>query len=436
MVRPERWDCPLPIMEESERIKNILLPRHGVATQRADSCYDAEMGDDYAVRELLGYAEPEPVDLSQVIDTRAVKLDLLNPKLLAQALPLSPSSVATTYNARKELAAIHTYQDDRLAVAIGECGVHNMEVTRDNAKLAKEFQEKFPNLLILLRVFVEKPRTPPKKGEPDPWKGFIYDPRKDGSNDINLGVIASRMLACRITDFGQPTVKEQLNPLTPQFTDGGITQENSGARNANDQTLMELLSGSSAVVGNKNALSGDVESAIQASSYVGRPHTFIGISHRGRMEIVQTTGNNYAHLVFRGGKNGRNFFPDDIERAKIIADAYGVTPSIDIDVSHDNSIVMEDGVPVKRAINQLVGVEIVSEQIAQGEDAIRSVEMETSIVGGKQLFKIGDDPSKLDKRSITDEVIGPEETAQALAQLDEATAKRRECKTVRAVRRD
>ena len=436
MIGPEKWESNLPIMEEAQRIKGILLPLHIAAQEKAAACEDSIMGDAYDVRSLLGYPLPEDVDLSSVIDVRATKHPMLSPRDVALALPLSERSVTTTHTARTGLAAIHSHRSPLLAVSTGECGVRDPEVTLENAERSKKWQATYQNLLLLLRVFLEKPRTPPKGSAPNAWKGFIYDPRLDGSNDINLGVVASRMIICRITDFGVPIIKEQLNPLTAQYTDGAITQDNTGARNARDQATMELMAGSSAVVGNKNPVEGDKEAAIQASTSVQRSHSFIGVNHRGNLCVVAADGNPTAHIVLRGGKSGKNFYREDIAEAKELAREYGIPVSIDVDASHENSA--SDHTGNKEAINQLLVINDVCDQIADGERAITGVQMETNIVAGKQSFKIGDDPAKLEyAKSITDECLGPDDTEAALAQLDEAAAKRAEklSKPVASVRK-
>lgn len=412
----EQGEARLRILEESARIKDLLLP--ALAEVHAKVAFD-EDALAAGVRQQLGYAEPEPVDAGGLVDARVTKLPMVSPRLVAGVLPLSPNSVATTLEARQSLADIHAHRDDRLVVGLGECAVYNPEATIENAEHVRRWQDKYPELVLLLRTFFEKPRTPVGIDKEVPWKGFMYDPNRDGTNDINLGVIASRMIVSRVTDMGVPTIKEQLNALTPQYLDGAVAQDNIGARNVSDQKAAEYASGSSAATGHKNGLDGDIEAAMQAAASARRAHSFLGIDSSGNLCLVRTAGNETSHVVLRGGKGLTNYGAESVEGARKLAEQYGLDLSLDIDASHGNS--------QKQAKNQLVVVGDVSRQIAGGEQMIRGVQLETALIAGKQSHTVGQSLENLTYgQSITDECLGMDDTEQSLDVLNEAAAKRKE----------
>ncbi len=425
---PEQWGYPVPILDEAERVKAVLMPLYTAGLAQSRLNMQEMVGDGAQIRTALDYPIAEAVDTSRVIDARASKNPLIDAHTVGLALPLSKNSMLTTLFHRQDLAAIHGQKDLRLSVALGECSVRDPEATKENTMRIKEWQRRFPLLRIMQRVYVEKPRTPVKANLPEPWKGFLYDPYLDDSNNINIGVIASRMLVCQITDYGVPVMKEQLSSLTAQYTDGMIAQDNSGARNARDQTIMEIMSASSATAGNKNPVEGDIEAAIQAVKSSRRPHVFIGTDHHGTVCVVEGRGNETAHVILRGGRLGKNYTPESVEEVKRYGKEYGVAVTVGIDVSHDNSTDPVTG--AKDHTMQLEGIEAVTEQLKSGEVAITDVQMETNIVPGKQAFRLGDDPKDLEYAvSITDACLGPEDTEESLVHLHKAVAARIECTT-------
>jgi 3-deoxy-7-phosphoheptulonate synthase len=407
-------------MEESARIKAVLLPKCAAIKEAMTEMIDFEMAD---ARRTLGYAELfTPPNGTSLVDQRVKKEPMIVPRMLADVLPLSPRSQKTTYQGRKTLEAIHQHKDSRLIVALGECAVVVPEVTLDNTQNIRRWQARFPHLFLVQRTFFEKPRTPRKKNAEMPWKGFLVDPNRDGSDDINLGVIAARMLTSRVTDQGVPAIKEQLNALTPQFLDGMIVQDNIGARNARDQKAMEYGSGTSAHCGFKNTVTGSIEPAVQSSASAHGKHSFIGVEDIGLMCLVRTEGNPTGHLVLRGGEGGvTNYDEASVSQAEDLLREYGLHEAIEIDASHGNS--------GKKAANQPVVVRAVAEQIASGRKSIVGVQMETNLVEGADPLILGK-PIETYGKSLTDECMGPENTELCLDMLNEAAAKRAERHTL------
>jgi 3-deoxy-7-phosphoheptulonate synthase len=413
---PEKADSALPIMAESVRARDILLATHIQTELDVVRLYQ---NAEATTRARLGYDEPDVIDVSDLVDVRATKQPMIPPRLLVAALPMSARAAETTRRARNEVADIYALREDKLVAALGECAVYNPDATIEYTGHVQRFQEMFPHLKLLQRTFYEKPRTFKERGANAAWKGFLYDPLLDGSDDINLGAIAVRMLACQIADLGVPTIKEQLNAQTPQITDGLITQDNIGARNAYDQKAMEFSSATSAIAGHKNSLEGDIAIAVAAAATAHSPHTFLGTDYDGQLSLVKGSGNETAHLILRGGKQGPNYSAESVEEAKEILERHGLMASLGIDASHDNSR--------KKADNQPAVVEDISQQIEEGEQSIRAVHMETALVAGNQKHRRGQSLDELTYgQSITDECAGLGATEGMLSRLNEAAAKRSE----------
>lgn len=416
MVVAESVNTDMPIFEQAEMLKPDLIARQDRINKATEAAFDIEEAE---MRLQPGYPLIQDEAMPPLTDVRNTKSAVISPRLLKARIPLTIESAWTTYNARHDLYDIYSKQNNRLAVALGECAVYNPELTLENTALIAGWQRMFPNLLLMQRTFFEKPRTPRKKGEEMPWKGVLYDPNHDQSDDINKGLIAARLLVVRITDTGVPIIKEQLNAVTPQYTDDAVTQDNIGARNARDQKSMEYGSATSAHLANKNSVEGDIEVGVQASASSQGPHTFLGIDGMGFLSRVAGMGNPWAHVLLRGGDTGPNYSGANVEEAVAIIEKYNMLPVLAIDASHGNS--------GKVAANQAIVVADVSEQIATGQTAIRAVHMETNVVAGNQSRAMGQPIEDLaTKQSITDECAGPDETKEMLANLDEATAKRGE----------
>ncbi|HLB66435.1 MAG TPA: 3-deoxy-7-phosphoheptulonate synthase [Candidatus Saccharimonadales bacterium] len=416
MSRPEIESTGLSILQESARIRDELL-RVQLSVQACAATHESKLLE--GVRQRLGYDEVGAVDLSGLVNTRATTRPMITAGALARVLPISFESAETTRRGRQAATDIFSYLDDRLHASVGGCSTHNPEESIEFAeRYVIPWRKKYgPYVEIQKREYLEKPRTPRPKLE---WKGFTYDPLLDDSFDINLGLVAARMILCRTTHLGAPTVMEMLNANTPQYLDGLITVGVIGARNATDQTSIERGAGSSSVLEIKNPLSGDINAAAMAARSARLNHTFLGISMNGWPVQVMSTGNNTAHIVLRGSSSGPNFSSDHVEEAKKFLRESGQRESLSVDLSHENS--------GKNAPNQLPVAREVMGQVADGEEAIRGFHAEINLVGGRQDLK--DKEGKLRVLqpgvSITDECSPPEVGEEILDMAAEAVAKRRE----------
>src|SRR3954465_8944841 len=366
-----------------------------------------------AVQQRLGVDRAVDVDLSGLVNTRITGLSVVvTPAAVATVVPLSAASATTTRAGRRAMTDIVNGLDDRLAVIAGPCSIHDPAAALEYAAFIARMRQRFGNdLEILMRTYTEKPRT-----EVD-WKGFAYDPFLDVRSRIRVGLVATRMLMCRITAIGVPVAAEPLNALTPQYVNGLVTYNGVGARNVTDQTARERVSGFSSVVGFKNSPEGSIESAIQAVMTARAPHGFLGVDQHGVSAQLSTTGNDTGHVILRGAKDGPNYSAAHVAETRRALAARGLPEVLVVDASHGNS--------QKDHRRQVAVVRDLAGQVAAGEQAIRGVMIESNLVEGRQ---------DLDRRhpealeygvSVTDACVDLPTTEVLLAELAEAARTRR-----------
>lgn len=397
-----------PVLDESAKIKNRLLKVQAEIEAAAKAAADKLLE---TARQELGYDETAAAGSDQLVDSRVTsKTTVLTPKLLAGVLPVSKRSAQTTADSRQSIVDILRHKDQRLIAIVGPCSIHDPKSALEYAKRVKEWRERYGDQLeVVMRAYIEKPRT--ELG----WKGFIYDPLLDGSDDINLGLVAARMLACQITDMGVPIAVERLNALTPQYLNALVAYDVIGARNTTDQKSREYASATSSPVGFKNTPEGSIQVAAQAIVSAKGKHAFLGIDTSGATKQVNTKGNDTGHVILRGDNNGPNYSAEHIATTKAILHDKGLEESIIVDASHGNS--------GKKASRQMAVIESISQQVAGGETAICGVMVESNLVAGNQ--KLGKPEDLVYGQSITDECVDLQETEKMLDKLSQAAAARR-----------
>ena len=398
-----------PILAEARRIADALLDVQRRVNEQMDATH-AELLPE--VRARLGQVDGEPPELSGLINTRiAGQSIVVTPEAVAAVLPVPAASAATTRAGRRAVTDILTGADGRLAVIAGPCSVHDPAATLEYAGFLRRMRDRHgEDLEILMRTYTEKPRT-----EVD-WKGFAYDPYLDGSSQISVGLVATRMLMCRITGMGVPVAAEPLNALTPQYVDGLVTYNGVGARNVTDQTARERVSGFSSVIGFKNSPEGSIEVAIQAVMAARAPHEFLGVDRHGITTQLATTGNETGHVILRGDRHGPNYSAAHIADTTAALRRRGLPAVVVVDASHGNS--------QKDHLRQIDVVRDLAGQIAGGEPAIRGVMIESNLVAGRQDL----DQSRPDALtygvSVTDACVDPATTEEMLADLAAAARAR------------
>ena len=302
------------------------------------------------------------------------------PEAVQAQLPLSDAAAATISAGREALINILSRQDSRHFIVVGPCSIHDPVAGLDYARRLKVLADEVSDaLLIIMRVYFEKPRTTVG------WKGYINDPDMDDSFRIDEGMTRARRFLLDVNELGLPAGTEALDPISPQYLGDLITWNAIGARTTESQTHREMSSGLSTPVGFKNGTNGDVSIAINAILSASRPHRFLGINGDGQVAIVHTTGNPYGHLVLRGGDGRPNYDTVSISLAAQAMAKSKLTPNIVVDCSHANSY-------KKPELQPLVMADVIG-QVVAGNRSIVGTMIESNLVAGNQA--IASDHSKM-----------------------------------------
>jgi len=344
-------------------------------------------------------------------DTRIVGYEpLLAPAALLAELPMGADRETTVEQGRADIRRVLDLADDRLLVIVGPCSVHDPVAALDYARqLAGIRRSLRDDLLIVMRVYFEKPRTVTG------WKGLINDPDLNDSYDVHKGLRAARRLLLDIVELGLPVACEWLDPVTPQYIADAVAWGAIGARTTESQIHRQLASGLSMPMGFKNGTDGDAQVAIDACRAAAASHTFFGVTPAGAAAVVTTTGNSDCHIILRGGRGGPNYHPADVTAALDLLGKAKLPRRIMVDASHGNS--------EKDYRRQPIVAEALGEQIAAGEQGLAGVMLESFLEAGRQ------EPGPLDGlvygQSITDACIGWPDTVPVLDDLARAVRARR-----------
>ncbi len=344
-------------------------------------------------------------------DTRIVGYEpLLSPAALLDELPLGDKAAATVERTRAEVRAVLDGADDRLLVIAGPCSVHDPVAALDYAgRLASLRDRLAAELLIVMRVYFEKPRTVTG------WKGLINDPGMNDEHDVHRGLRTARRLLLDIVALDMPVGCEWLDPITPQYIADAVTWGAIGARTTESQVHRQLASGLSMPVGFKNGTDGDIQVAVDACRAAAAGHTFFGVTPVGAAAVVTTAGNPDTHVILRGGRSGPNYSTYDVARALDLIEASGMPRRLMVDASHGNS-----GKDHRR---QPIVADALSEQIAAGQRGIAGVMLESFLVEGRQ--NPGHPAALTYGQSVTDACMDIEATATVLTDLASAVRSRR-----------
>ena len=333
---------------------------------------------------------------------------LIPPQLLLEELPVDAAALATVTNARQAVHRVLHGADDRLFAIVGPCSIHDSEAALEYAGRLLGAARHEPDLAIVMRVYFEKPRTTVG------WKGFINDPRLDGSFAINEGLRLARKLLLEVNELGVPCGTEFLDLLSPQYISDLIAWGAIGARTTESQTHRQLASGLSCPVGFKNGTDGSIKVAVDALRAAAAPHAFMGMTKTGQAAIFETVGNEDCHVILRGGKSP-NYDAASVAAAAKELGAAGLAAHLMIDFSHANAS--------KQYQRQLdVGADVAA-QLARGDERIVGVMIESHLHEGRQDLVPGKPLAY--GVSITDPCLGWEDTEKLLATLAEAVRARR-----------
>jgi 3-deoxy-7-phosphoheptulonate synthase len=350
------------------------------------------------------------VRLPQVDDVRIREiLEVAPPAHVLREFPATLKAATTTFETRQAIHRILYGADDRLLVVIGPCSIHDYDAAIEyGQRLRAERQRLAGELLVVMRVYFEKPRTTVG------WKGLINDPHLDGSFKINDGLRLARRVLWEINEMGLAAGTEYLDMITPQYIADLISWGAIGARTTESQVHRELASGLSCPVGFKNGTDGSIRIAIDAIRAAAAPHHFLSVTKAGHSAIVATNGNEDTHLILRGGKEV-NYDAPSIDRACKELAAAGLAARLMIDCSHSNSR--------KQFKLQLEAAREVARQVAAGDARIVGAMVESHLKEGRQDLVPGK-PLEYGK-SITDACLGWEDSVAALDTLAQAVRDRR-----------
>lgn len=349
----------------------------------------------------------------QTDDLRISKVrPLIAPAILMDELPQSPEGATLVSNARNGAAQILNGKDDRLLVVVGPCSIHDPEAAIEYANKLKPVAEDLSSdLLVVMRVYFEKPRTTVG------WKGLINDPNLDDSFDINEGLRVARRLLLDISEIGVTAGTEFLDTISPQFVADLISWGAIGARTTESQIHRELASGLSMPVGFKNGTGGSVQIAVDGIKAAAKPHHFLSVTKQGVSAIVSTEGNTACHVILRGSSAGTNFDKSSITATSDLLESNGLSRCVMVDCSHGNSF--KDHTRQKD-----VAIEL-GAQLAGGSRDIVAVMLESHLVAGNQ--KLNSDKSQMTYgQSVTDACIDWDQTVSILEDLAQSVRYRRD----------
>jgi 3-deoxy-7-phosphoheptulonate synthase len=331
------------------------------------------------------------------------------PTEICEEILVTEAATQTTYTTRQSIHEILSNKDERLVVIAGPCSIHDPEAALEYALKLKRLKDELENdLLIIMRVYFEKPRTTVG------WKGLINDPDLDESFHINKGLRIARQLLLDLNNMGMPAGVEYLDIITPQYLSDLVSWGAIGARTTESQVHREVASGFSCPVGFKNGTNGTTQMAVDAIRAASMPHHFLSLRKEGSSAIFTTSGNQDCHIILRGGKQP-NYDADSINKVAAELEATDLPARIMIDFSHANS--------GKKHEKQLDVGRDVAAQISQGDERIFGVMIESHLVEGNQ--KVIEGKELVYGQSITDACLGWDDSEVLIRELAEAVRQRR-----------
>ena len=312
--------------------------------------------------------------MQKTSDINVVETRLLpSPAALLREVPKTEAEAEFVAHARRDIHRLVFTDDKRFLLIIGPCSIHDLAAGREYAqRLAGLAREVSDRVLVVMRVYFEKPRTTVG------WKGLVMDPNLDGSHDIARGLRVARQFLREVLDLGLPTATELLDPITPQYIADLICWSAIGARTTESQTHRQMASGLSMPLGFKNGTDGSIQTAINAIKAASQPQTFLGVNMHGSAAAIVTRGNRSCHLVLRGGTAGPNYSPAQIAQTEQLLARAGLSKSILVDCSHDNS--------AKKPERQPDVLREVLAQVSAGNASIMGAMVESNLGPGSQPF--------------------------------------------------
>ena len=352
----------------------------------------------------------------ETVDVNIRQLDPIPaPRVFLRSRPLDSERMELVRDSRQAIRDVLHGRDDRLLVITGPCSVHDPEAALEYARRLSVVNERLKDrLLIVMRVYFEKPRTTVG------WKGLINDPDLDGTFNIRKGIRLARQVLWQVLGQGIPAATEWLDPITPQYLSDAVSWGAIGARNTESQVHRELASGMSMPMGFKNSTEGSVKAAVDSCLAAASEHHFLSINLDGHVIAAETRGNPDCHLILRGSSHGPNYDSESVRTALEVMHQAPLGPGacrgLIVDAAHGNC--------GKDPVREAQVVEELADRLAKGEQGLSGIMMESFLEGGHQK------PAPLDQlvfgRSVTDACISWDRTEELLQILADAVQARRE----------
>jgi 3-deoxy-7-phosphoheptulonate synthase len=332
------------------------------------------------------------------------KKNFPSPEQIKKDYPLLPHHLAFIAKSRQQCAKIVRQEHNVFAAIVGPCSIHDFQSAIEYAtRLKKLSSELSDSIFLTMRCFIEKPRT--RFG----WKGLLYDPFLDGSNEIEEGIRQSRKLFLALAELQVPCACELLEPLAVEYFDDLISWGFIGARTSASQPHRQFASGLPFPVGFKNGIHGEIDVAISAVLSAHMPHSYLGLDEQGKISAISSSGNPLAHIVLRGSETATNFDPASLEKIIYLLKAHQLDPVFLIDCGHGNS--------KKNYTHQAIVFQSAIQQLLEGNSSILGIMLESHLSPGKQPLL--ENPKNLSYgMSITDSCLGWEETKNLLLWAD------------------
>ena len=345
---------------------------------------------------------PPAQDVAPLTNLRVREVKpLISPAKLRQEIPLGVQAERTVRKSREEVEAVLEGKDSRALIILGPCSIHERDAALEYAgQIARMRQELGDKLLLVMRVYFEKPRTTVG------WKGLINDPHLDSSLDLEGGLKTGRKLLAEINEMGVPAGTEFLDPIVPQYLADLVSWAAIGARTTESQTHREMASGLSMPVGFKNGTDGSLQVAVDAMLSAKAAHAFVGIDAQGATSVIRTTGNHSTHLVLRGGRDRTNFDPASLTSARDSLRKHGLPERVMVDCSHANS--------GKEPTQQETAWKSVIEQKKSGTPGILGLMLESHLQEGRQNIPANGLAGLQYGVSVTDACMGWKQTESLL----------------------
>lgn len=290
---------------------------------------------------------------------------------LKSCFPLSLHQQSFIERSRSTIRQILDGQDPRLLMIVGPCSIHDTIAAKEFASQLKRLSlELSTHFFFVMRAYCEKART--SLG----WKGLLYDPFLDGSNNLKVGLCRTRQFLLELADLEVPAATEFLDPLTAGYYEDLISWGSIGARTTSSQVHRQFASNLQMPVGIKNGTDGDLLSVVHSTLAVSHPHTYMSLSNTGQLIMTHSEGNPDTHVVLRGGRSGPNYDSQSIYEVLSHLRHAHLPQRLLIDCSHQNS--------GKRHDRQPAVLQTLLHYFKEGQRSIRGCLLESFLLAGHQ----------------------------------------------------